>query len=335
MAQHFNLLLWKFSYMPVLESNYKASFVFRNGHVSTIYSGLVRKVNGVIQKRERITLPDDDFLDLDWSYSEEKTNKVIILLHGLEGNAQRPYMTGTVKLFNKNHIDAVCVNFRGCSGTANLKYRSYHSGATEDLEAVVNHISSNKDYSEIYIKGVSLGGNMVLKYLGERNRIPEQIKAVIAVSVPCSLEGSARKLHTFENRLYHDRFKKHLVDRLKIKQQQFPDMLSLQALHSIKTLYDFDTIYTAKAHGFKSGSDYYNQCSCLQFLPQIKIPTLIINALNDSFLSHECYPVKEAKQNPYLFLEMPSHGGHAGFVDKKNVYYNENKALDFALGYSL
>ena len=292
---------------------------------------MIRRVKGLIQERERITLPDGDFLDLDWSYSEEKTNKVIILFHGLEGNAQRPYMTGTAKLFNNNKIDAVCVNFRGCSGEDNLKYRSYHSGATEDLEAIIEHIIQSKHYTDIYIKGVSLGGNMVLKYLGERTEVPNEIKAVIAVSVPCSLEGSAKKLHTFENRLYHDRFKKHLVDRLKIKQQQFPDILSIEELHSIKTLYDFDNVYTAKAHGFKDGADYYKQSSCLQFLPNIKIPTLIINALNDSFLSPECYPVKEAKQNPNLFLEMPKHGGHVGFVDKKNVYYNEHRALDFVI----
>ncbi|GGK15860.1 alpha/beta hydrolase [Yeosuana aromativorans] len=315
--------------MPVLESYYKAPFLFRNGHISTIYSGLVRQVKDVLQERERITLPDGDFLDLDWSFSEEKTNKVIILLHGLEGNAQRPYMTGTAKLFNNNQIDAVCVNFRGCSGMDNLKYRSYHSGATEDLEVVINHVINKETYNDVFIKGVSLGGNMVLKYLGERDRVPEQIKAVVAVSVPCSLQGSAGKLHTFENRLYHDRFKKHLVDRLKTKQQRFPDRLSFETLNSIKTLYDFDNVYTAKAHGFKSGSDYYKQCSCLQFLPQIKIPTLIINALNDSFLSHDCYPVKEAKQNPNVFLEMPKYGGHVGFADKSNVYYNEHRALNF------
>tara|TARA_R110002050_G_scaffold299733_2_gene466195 strand:- start:36982 stop:37944 length:963 start_codon:yes stop_codon:yes gene_type:complete len=317
--------------MPIIDSTYNVPFPFKNGHFSTVYAGLIRRVKGVEQKREQITLPDNDFLDLDWSFSEEKTKKVIILLHGLEGNAQRPYMTGTAKFFNKNKVDAVCVNFRGCSGTPNLKFRSYHSGATEDLEAVIAHILSTKDYSEIYIKGISLGGNMVLKYLGERDHVPSQIKAVVAVSVPCSLAGSAKKLHSFENSLYHDRFKKHLVDRLKIKQQQFSDMLSLEAVNSIKTLYDFDNVYTSKAHGFKNASDYYEKCSCLQFLPNIKTPSLIVNALNDSFLSHECYPVKQAKANPNLYLEMPKYGGHVGFVDKKNVYYDEHRALKFTL----
>ncbi len=315
--------------MPVIESKYKPSFFFKNGFVSTVYSGLVRRVDRVDQKRERITLFDGDFIDLDWSFSKSKTNKLIVLLHGLEGNGQRPYMIGVAKLFNNNDMDAVCVNFRGCSGEDNLKFRSYHSGATEDLEAVIAHVISEKGYSEIYLKGISLGANMILKYLGERDVVPKQIKAAITASVPCYLYGSAKALHTLKNKLYHDRFLKHLVDRLKIKQQNFKADLSIEDIKSIKTLFDFDNIYTSKAHGFKDALDYYEKCSCLQFLQNIKIPTLIINALNDSFLSPECYPVKEAKNNSNLYLEMPQHGGHVGFVDKKNVYYNEKRTLEF------
>ena len=315
--------------MPVIESAYKPSRIFRNGFISTVYSGLIRKVNNVEQERERITLSDGDFLDLDWSFSKTQTNKVIVALHGLEGNAQRPYMTGVAKLFNQQEVDAVCVNFRGCSGEPNLKYRSYHSGATEDLEDIVAHLINTKHYSEIYFHGISLGGNMVLKYIGERNNVPSQIKGVVAISVPCDLNGSCVELHTFKNRLYHDRFKKYLVDILKIKQSQYSDKLNIKEITSIKTLKDFDNVYTSKAHGFKDALDYYKQCSSLQFLPNIKTPTLIINALNDSFLSPECYPVKEAKANNHLHLEMPKHGGHVGFVSKKNSYYNEYRALEF------
>lgn len=315
--------------MPILEPAYKPKFYFKNGFISTVYSGLFRRINGVHQKRERITLNDGDFLDLDWSFSKEKTKKLIILLHGLEGNAQRPYMTGPAKLFNENDVDAVCVNFRGCSGENNLKYRSYHSGATDDLIEIIHHIISTKHYSEIYLKGISLGGNVILKYLGEGNDIPKQIKAAIAISVPCYLKGSAKELHTFKNTLYHDRFKRYLVNRLKDKQRQFSDLLSVEDIKSINTLKDFDDVYTAKAHNFKDAFDYYEKSSSLQFLQNIKTPTLIINALNDSFLSPECYPVKEAKANPNLHLEMPNHGGHVGFIDKKNVYYNEKRALEF------
>ncbi|MCK0109532.1 alpha/beta fold hydrolase [Flavobacteriaceae bacterium S0825] len=315
--------------MPIVESAYKPPFLFRNGFVSTVYSGLARRVNGLIQERERITLSDNDFLDLDWSYTKDTTNKVIVMLHGLEGNGQRPYMTGVAKLFNTHGVDAVCVNFRGCSGEPNLKYRSYHSGATEDLVDIINHLIDSKHYSEIYFHGISLGANMVLKYIGERRDVPTQIKGVVAVSVPCDLHGSCKELHTFKNRLYHNNFKKYLVNRLKIKQTQHTDRLSVKEINSINTLIDFDNIYTSRAHGFKDALDYYTQCSSLQFLPNIKIPTLIINALNDSFLSPECYPVKEAKANSYLHLEMPNHGGHVGFIQLKSYYYNEKRALEF------
>jgi len=282
-----------------------------------------------VQTRERIALDDGDFLDLDWSYAKEKTNKVIILLHGLEGNAQRPYITGAAKLFNENKIDACAVNFRGCSGEPNLLYRSYHSGATEDLDAVVNYILSKNQYDEIYIKGISLGANMALKYVGENNGLPKEIKAVIAISVPCDLRGSCEELLSFKNRHYAIRFLGHLKEKLKPKLIQFPENISITDFNSIKTLKDFDDIYTAKAHGFSDALDYYEKASCLQFLPNIKVPGLIINALNDSFISAKCYPVKAAKQNSNLYLEMPKYGGHVGFIDKRNVYYNEKRTLDF------
>ena len=315
--------------MPILEQNYKPPFWAKKSFVSTVYSGLIRKVTDVDQTRERLTLLDHDFLDLDWSYAKEKSNKVIILLHGLEGHAQRPYLTGTAKHFNENGIDAIGVNFRGCSGEPNLLYRSYHSGATEDLGAVVKHALTKNKYDEIYIKGISLGANMALKYVGEGNDLPKELKAVIAVSTPCDLKGSCDELLSLKNRHYAIRFLDHLKQKLKPKLIQYPDKLSITDYKSIKTLIDFDHVYTSKAHGFKDAYDYYEKASCLQFLPNIKIPALIINALNDSFLSADCYPVKEAKDNPNLFLEMPQYGGHVGFIEKSNIYYNEWRALEF------
>ena len=276
-----------------------------------------------------ISLPDSDFIDLDWSYAQNPSKELIILLHGLEGHAQRPYITGTAKFFNDNGIDACAVNFRGCSGEPNALYRSYHSGATEDLEAVVNHILLKSKYEAIYIKGISLGANMILKYLGERDTVPKEIKAAIAISAPCDLKGSCDELHSLKNKHYAIRFLGHLKKKLAPKLQQFPEQLSISDFNSIKRLIDFDQVYTSRAHGFADAFDYYDKASCLQFLPNIKVPTLIINALNDSFLSASCYPVKVAKENPNLFLEMPKYGGHVGFIDKKNIYYNERRALVF------
>lgn len=314
--------------MPVIESKFKPLYFFKNGFVSTVYSGLFRRVS-LKQERERIILKDGDFLDLDWSYAKTKTKRLIVLLHGLEGHGQRPYVTGAAKLFNKNSIDAVCVNFRGCSGEDNRFYYSYHSGATSDLIEVITHAIANKKYNEIYLMGISLGANIILKYLGEQDGIPFEVKAAIAVSAPCNLSGASKEMHKLKNKLYHDRFLKHLLKRLQHKQQRFPSELDISQLKSIKTLLDFDNVYTSKAHGFNNAEDYYEKCSSLQFLPHIKVPTLIINALNDSFLSPECFPVRAAKENPNLYLEMPNFGGHVGFISLNGVYYNERRALEF------
>ena len=315
--------------MPVLESEYKPPFWAKKSFVSTVFSGLVRQVKGLEQNRERLELEDGDFIDLDWSYANKPSHRVIILLHGLEGHAQRPYVTGPAKLFNDNGVDACAVNFRGCSGETNRLFRSYHSGATEDLEAVISHILEKDIYKEVYIKGISLGANMALKYAGERDELPKELKAIIAVSAPCSLKGSCDELLSLKNKHYAIRFLDHLKKKLKPKLSQFPEKMSIADFNSIKSLIDFDHVYTSKAHGFLDANDYYDKASSLQFLPNIKVPSLIINALNDSFLSAACYPVKEAKHNPKVYLEMPKYGGHVGFIDKNNIYYNENRALQF------
>lgn len=315
--------------MPLLPSNYRPPLHFRNGHLSTVYSGLFRKIDGLVQERERLELPDGDFIDLDWSFSKSKSHKVVILLHGLEGNSQRPYITGAAKAFNEAGTDACAVNFRGCSGETNRLFRSYHSGATEDLDAVVQYIVGAKPYSEIYIKGISLGGNMAMKYLGEEREIPKEVKAAIGVSVPCDLYSSLRQLLKTKNLPYAQRFRKHLVAKLVLKLPLFPDRIVKNDIQNIKTLKDFDDIYTSRAHGFKNAFDYYEKCSCRQFLPNIKIPSLIINAINDSFLGAACYPYQEAEANENVHLETPKFGGHVGFIDNGNAYYSEKRAIKF------
>jgi len=315
--------------MPLINSSYNPPFLFKNGQFSTIYYGLWRKISDFEQKRERIELPDSDFLDIDWSFSKTTSDKAVILLHGLEGHGQRPYIAGSAKAFNSNGYDACAVNFRGCSGETNRLFRAYHSGATEDLDAVVNHILKNKKYSKVYIKGISLGGNMAMKYIGEGRNLPTEIKGVVGISVPCDLYSSAKELLTIKNYPYAKRFKKHLTDKLKLKAVLFPDKISKRDIQNIKTLIDFDDIYTSPAHGFKNALDYYEKSSCLQFLMNIKIPALIINAKNDSFFGSECYPYLEAENNPNFYLETPDYGGHVGFHGKDNITYSEKRAINF------
>ncbi|MBT8314126.1 MAG: alpha/beta fold hydrolase [Maribacter sp.] len=315
--------------MPLITSEYNPPFLFKNGHFSTMYSGLVRKVDGVTQERERLTLPDGDFLDLDWSFASKPCKKIMILLHGLEGNAQRPYIIGSAKQAIAQGYDICAVNFRGCSGETNTLYRSYHSGATEDLEAIIHHILNSDKYDELFIKGFSLGGNLALKYIGEERDVPKEIKGVVAVSVPCSLHSSLLQLLHPKNYLYTKRFKDHLKAKMREKQQLFPKQISDSDIKNVKTLKDFDDIYTSRAHGFKDAMDYYEKCSSLQFLSKINVPALIINAKNDSFLGPECYPYKEAVENNSLYLEVPEYGGHVGFHGNQNITYTEKRIIKF------
>lgn len=315
--------------MPYIKSKYKAKGLFKNAHISTIYAATLRKVNFETQHRERLELEDSDFLDLDWSFSEDKTDRLVIIMHGLAGNAQRPYMLGMAKMFTRHGWDTAAMNFRSCSGEINRLYRSYNAGATEDLESVVSHILAQGKYKNISLAGFSLGGNLLLKYLGEKPKLPKEIKSAVAVSVPCDLGGSLEELNRTGNLLYSKRFEKNLKAQLYQRQVAFPDKLNKSEIAACNSLLAIDELYTSKAHGYKSAAEYYRKCSCLQFLPDIQVPTLLINAQNDSFLSASSYPVETAKRSEHLYLEIPKHGGHVGFVRYKKPYYQEKRALEF------
>ncbi|MEX0997019.1 MAG: alpha/beta fold hydrolase [Flavobacteriaceae bacterium] len=316
--------------MPVISPSYKPPVVFQNGHFSTIYSSKLRIPPRVKQIRERLTLTDGDFMDLDWSYSKKPSNKLIVLLHGLEGNAQRTYIIGAASHSNKKGWDTVAVNFRGCSGEPNRLFRSYTAGTTGDLEEVINHILEKDCYDKIVLNGFSLGGNLMLKYLGEQKSIPKEIKKGVAVSTPLSLEKSLNELNKRHNFIYSTYFLIGLKKSYKEKAKLFPDQASREDLKKIKSLLDFDNVYTSKAHGFDDAYDYYEKNSSLPFLPKIKIPVLLLQAQNDSFLSPLCFPDELAKIQNNIFLEMPKYGGHVGFYNKNNVYYNEQRAIEFA-----
>lgn len=316
--------------MPLISSRFKAIGLFKDTHFSTIYSAKLRRVHGITQERARITLPDNDFLDIDWSFSlTQKATKVAILFHGLEGNAQRTYMLGMAKLLNQQGYDVAGVNFRGCSGEQNKLYRSYHSGETEDMRFVINTINAKGTYKSMFLYGISLGGNAILKYLGEKRDIPIILKAVVAIGVPSDLKASLEQLTRKDNWVYRTSFMFDLRRKYRKKMPQFPELLTWKRYHKIKSLRDFDEFYTAPAHGFKDALDYYEQASSFQYIPEIEIPTLILNAKNDSFLHGNCYPYAFAKASKNLFLEVPEYGGHVGFYQSGDFYYNEDRALDF------
>ena len=315
--------------MPIVKSQYKAPFIFRNYHVSTIYAATVRTAS-VSQQRERLELEDSDFLDLDWSFSTKgSSEKVLVVIHGLEGSAKRPYVTGLAAHFIENGWDVAAVNLRGCSGEINRKFSSYHAGSSDDLEIVLQHILQKQQYKSVALNGFSLGANIMLKYLGEKRDLPKELKAAVMVSAPCDLHGSLKKINETRNYFYNRRFVKLLKEHLLQRAHHFPGNISEAEITACDDLQAIDDLYTSKAHNFENALDYYSKNSSRQFLFNIKIPTLILNARNDGFLSSTCYPVDIAKDHKSLYLEMPAHGGHVAFLQKTKVTYNEERALEF------
>jgi predicted alpha/beta-fold hydrolase len=235
-----------------------------------------------------------------------------------------------VKALNNNNWDALAWNYRSCSGEPNHLLKSYHNGVTDDLSWVIKHASQKYPYKEIALIGFSLGGNLTLLYLGRENPDPIITKSVV-FSVPCDLKASAKVLTKPSNKLYMKRFLVMLHQKIKQKMKIFPDLIDDKGYEKIKNFKAFDDRYTAPIHGFKNAYDYYEKCSSKPFIPDIKVPTLIINAMNDPFLSEKCYPVKEAKTNKFITLSMPDSGGHVGFVsfNKQHIYWSEKRAINF------
>ena len=317
--------------MPVVaHSSYVSPRLLANGHAQTFLPSLFRKVRGVAYQRERIATSDGDFLDLDWAV--KGSHRLAVIAHGLEGDSQRAYARGMVKALSRNGWDAVVWNARGCSGEPNRVLRFTHSGATEDLQAVISHVTDTRDYDEVALLGFSLGGNLTLKYLGERGReLNPRIKKAVAFSVPCDLQSSSLQLAGLANQLYMRRFLHSLRKKIRAKMKMMPGKIDDRDYGQLRTFKDFDDRYTAPIHGFADAEDYWRKCSCRPVLKNISIPTLLINARNDPFLAEPCFPIAEAEANPNLHLEMPASGGHVGFItfNHQGEYWSESRAISF------
>jgi uncharacterized protein len=321
--------------MPlVTPSTYVANPFWGNKHLQTILPSLTRKVRNVKFERQRIEIYDGDFLDLDWlkNPSNLNTKKLAIITHGLEGSATKSYSLGMSKMFFQAHYDVLAWNQRSCSGEPNRLLRFYHAGATQDLEAVIKCAISLKKYEEIYLIGFSLGGNMTLKYLGEvGNDLPLQVKKAVVFSTPLHLSSCSEELCKRGNLIYTRHFIRKLKRKVRLKAKLMPTLLNIKPFKHIRALKDFDDKYTAPLHDFVDAEDYYEKSSSIYYLPQITIKTLIVNALNDSFLGDKCYPTALVAELPNIYLEIPVQGGHCGFApaDKQGFYWSERRALEF------
>ena len=313
----------------IIPSTYSPPPLLFNAHIETIYPALFRKISNVKLTRERITTPDQDFIDLDWLKAGSK--ELVIICHGLEGDSQKPYMLGmTSAVSNLLKHDVLVWNYRSCSGEINLHHRFYHSGATDDLDVVVKH-AMRQGYQSISLIGFSLGGNLVLKYFGEIGEDPARpVIAGVVFSVPLDLEASSKKMMKWYNYVYSQRFLKSLKNKVKQKEGKLPEHISLEQIDKVRHVFHFDDLFTAPIHGFKDAKDYYQSCSSLFFLHRIRKPVLIVNARNDPFLAETCFPFEKLTNNKYIYFEAPERGGHCGFTSFDTEYYwSEHRAVHF------
>ncbi|MDB5241451.1 MAG: alpha/beta hydrolase, partial [Spirosoma sp.] len=328
--------------MPLIAlSTYEPPARLWNGHIQTIIPSLLRKVS-VPYIRERINTPDDDFLDLDWAYSNDEYNDchsslkpLVILSHGLEGSSASPYLVGMVRHLTRSGFNCLAWHYRSCSGELNRQQRFYHIGDTGDLHYVVRYALS-KGYQTIYLLGFSAGGNVTLKYLGERGEaIHPAIKKAVTFSVPLDLIGATQRLEAWDSLVYNYRFNRTLKRKVLQKAAQMPGVFETEAVSKSRSVREFDALFTAPMNGFRDVTDYYTQSSSLQFVPHISVPTLIVNAKNDPFLSAGCFPETMARELPNVWMEFPRQGGHCGFASKtsgingQRPYWSEERTVKF------
>ncbi|WP_336368585.1 YheT family hydrolase [Marinobacter sp. C2H3] len=310
-------------------ARYRPPLWLRSGHLQSVWPSLFRSVSLQGPETETLPTPDDDELHLDWY--RQGSDRLAILSHGLEGHSRRPYILGLARALLADGWDVLAWNFRSCGGVMNRQPRFYHSGATEDLGLVVER-GLAAGYRSAMLSGFSMGGNLTLLYLAQQGeRIDSRIAGGLAYSVPCDLAGSADMLALPSRRIYMNRFLKDLRPKMEEKARRFPDRIDVDGFDQIRTFHQFDDRFTAPLHGFRDAREYWAACSALPRLPDIRVPTLMINAADDPFLSPACYPQSRQALGPWVTLEMPRWGGHVGFVERARdgYYWSERRALGF------
>ncbi len=297
---------------------FKPAFGLKNKHAQTLYSSFFRKIDPIPMDIEKFEFEDGDFVDCYWHNKPDKNTSIpiVTLFHGLTGSYKSPYIQGLMNSLAQNGFATVLMHFRGCSGRMNRLARSYHSGDTGDALKWIQHLKQNFKNSPLFAVGFSLGGNMLLKLLGEmRNNSP--LQAAVSVSAPIQLDICANKMNSGFSLLYQ----KHLMKNLKKSLQEkykLHDMKSLIGIEEgvvtkLRSFWEFDEVYTAPIHGFDSASDYYKKSSSKQYLKEITTNTLLIHSLDDPFMTPEVLP-KDDDISSKVKLEIYPHGGHVAFI---------------------
>ena len=318
------------THVPITESRFQPAWWCRNRHLQTLWPLAVKPPHPEL-KRERIELPDGDFIDLDWTRNEN--GPIVMILHGLEGSANSHYARRILHALPRHGLRGVLMHFRGRSGEPNRLPRAYHSGETGDLQTIVDLLGQQYRAPQSIV-AYSLGGNVLLKWLGELGHaVP--IESAVAVSVPFVLSDLADYMNTGLARLYQNYLVKSLHRTFAAKAAVVDLHITLKEISRLHSFWEFDDKVTAPIHGFADARDYYDKCSSRQFLKHIGIPTLVLHARDDPFMTPKVIPY-ENELSDTVQLELSEHGGHVGFISGGTPlspeYWLEQRILSFLNG---
>ena len=307
--------LQRLSTKPIISmlktSDFKAAWYLANPHLQTIWPYVFRPRRYPPYKMERLELPDGDFVDLLWTTPSGK-QPIVVLLHGLEGSYQSHYMSGLLRSLHDSGFRCVVMHFRGCSGEPNRLDRAYHSGETGDLAYLIKTVKQREPHTPVFAVGVSVGGNVLLKWLGETGA-DNPLVAAAAISVPFQLNLAVARMEQGFGRVYQRYLLRSLQRNTQRKFASRNAPFDLKRLAKIKTLREFDDLVTAPLHGFQSAAHYYEVCSSRRYLGTIERPTLIIHAKDDPFMTPQVIP-EPHELSKSTILELSERGGHVGFI---------------------
>lgn len=301
--------------MPLIASTYRSPRWLVGGHAQTIVPATMMTAPAVKYRRERWTTPDADFIDVDFALPEpaDAAAPVLVMFHGLEGSSQSRYALTTMRLFADRGWRGMVVHFRGCSGEPNLLPRAYHSGDSDEGDWVLRRVHARWPQARLFAAGVSLGGNMLAKWLGERAEDAAFVTAAASIGSPLDLAAGGAALSRGFNMLYTRMFLGTLRAKTLAKIERFPGLARPEVIRAARDLYEYDNEYTAPVHGFRSTDDYWSRASGKPWLRAVKVPHLVLNARNDPFVPAASLP-GPADVSGEVVLEQPDEGGHIGFA---------------------
>jgi predicted alpha/beta-fold hydrolase len=318
------------------ERTYHPAWWIPGPHLRTLWGKFFRRKMPVATRRERWETPDGDFVDLERLDPPSPDRPRLLLLHGLEGSPRSHYVGGLFAESRRRGWGMDLLVFRSCGEEPNRARRFYHSGETTDVAFVLDRVLAAFPDAPLLLAGVSLGGNVLLKFLGERGpSLPDAVRGAATISVPYDLGRGSRHISRGFSRVYERHFLRSLRRKAIAKLEHYPDLVDRDAVAAVRSLYDFDDRVTAPVHGFANADDYYSRSSAIRFIERITLPTLLLSAADDPFLPAEVLDEVRAiaRENPALTIEFVDRGGHVGFVSGhlpwRPHYYAEWRVCDF------